>query len=130
FAVALGEVVDLPGLASYTDQSVGDVLLRWLRHDERFLAVLEVLAPRRRDLHLIDERRLLVRVDEPELHARRVRVLVAVEEALELRVLAPLDEGRHLEVLPEGTHHLLRLRRERVDARLGQVPPMVMAVEE
>src|SRR5213078_425557 len=70
---------------------------------------------------------LLVRVDEADLHVARRGILVALEQALELRVLPALDEAGHREVLLEGLDHLLRLRREGVDARLGQVPAMVAA---
>src|SRR4029077_3784823 len=57
-------------------------------------------------------------------------VLVALEKRLELGILAALDEARHLEVLRQALGHLLRLRRERVDAGLGQVPAVVVAPGE
>src|SRR5439155_87273 len=92
-AVALGEVDELLGRAGDADDAVGDRLLGGVGDDERLLAVLEVHAAQRRDLHLLDQRGLLVRVDEPGLHVARGGVLVALEQALELRVLPAPDEA-------------------------------------
>ena len=107
------------------DDGVGEILLGIGRHPLLASVVLEDDGPERVLLQLLGERRTLLRVDV--FHFQLLRdVLVFLEAAAKPLEVFGARKDRRLHGLGQPLQHFLRLVRQRVLARRGQVPPFVV----